>query len=148
MARYFLTKEFVRLSESAGTIVNISNVKVEISETARGGTGVILYPSRKMSFSKRLYAARAPSDCGVAVIGVLPGEGNDIDDGLENLFDDKVSTAEIDKLFGEDVTVPVQTGNETVTDADWQSIFGGGTNSQDEDDEKITDADWQKLFGR
>lgn len=135
MARYILTKDFVRLKESAGTIFNVSNVKVEISETAVAGSGVILYPSRKMNFSKRLYAARAPSDCGVAVIGVLAGEGNKIDDGLENLFDDTFSADEINKLFGNQPAVKIEDNT-------------AGATSCSCDDETITEEDWQKIFGR
>lgn len=105
MARYILTKDFVRLKESAGTIVNVSNVKVEISETAVAGSGVILYPSRKMSFSKRLYAARAPSDCGVAVIGVLADE--------------------INKLFGNEPAVQIKDDDDGfITEDDRRKIFG------------------------
>ena len=125
MARYILTKDFVRLKESAGTIVNVSNVKVEISETALAGSGVILYPSRKMSFNKRLYAARAPSDCGVAVIGVLAGEGNEIDDRLESLFDDTVSSDDINNLFGDQPPVHLKDDDDGfVTEEDWRKIFG------------------------
>lgn len=103
MSQYILTDEFQELEETSGTVVNASDVKVELSEVPEFNTGVILHPRKKLSFSNKLYAARAPSDCGVAVIGVLVGNDSVIvvqgggSDSIEH-----ITYNDIAKLFGAD----------------------------------------------
>lgn len=99
MAQYVLTDEFKLLSETSGVVVNISNVKVELSEKPEFGTGVILQPQSMVYFNNILYAACAPSDCGVAVVGVISGSisGNSI---VISQDDEYISYEEIAALFG------------------------------------------------
>ena len=97
MSQYILTNEFQELEETSGTIVNASNVKVELSESPEFGTGIILHPRKKLSFANKLYAARALSDCGVAVIGILVGnDANIIVTGSDN---EVITYQDILKLF-------------------------------------------------
>ncbi len=56
--RYPLTKNFTKLSETSGTIQNSSKIyAVEISDNPQAGSGFLLYPLNKISFTdKQLYA--------------------------------------------------------------------------------------------
>lgn len=74
MARYELDNEsFTRIAEESGTVVNISNARVELSETAERGTGVVLYPRQSYPFSgTTLYAARERGEACPAAIAVGP----------------------------------------------------------------------------
>ena len=143
MARYALDKNFVLLAETAGVIVNVSNVKVEVSETAQAGTGVILRPNGKIRFNKRLYAARAPNDCGVAVIGVLQGTGTSGGSGgtIVEIPDEPLDSDDLYDLFN-----GATDDDNIVTDADWHKVFSGRYVT--DDDDKVTDDDWRKIFGR
>ena len=48
--RYVATKEFTRISESAGTIQNTSPIcTVEVSDKAEAGSGILLYPKEKIT---------------------------------------------------------------------------------------------------
>lgn len=125
MASYTLTEEFQLLNETSGVIVNSSDVKAELCTSPVHGTGVILHPHKKINFNNILYAARAPSDEGVAVIGVL--EGGSSGDPIILMQDDEVITyADVASLFG--VTPPAW-GQETIladeeiTDDDINSMF-------------------------
>ena len=69
--QYILNDEFQALTESAGTIINISNVAAEISLSQTHGTGIILFPRQKLSFNKSVYAARAPGGLGTAVVAAI-----------------------------------------------------------------------------
>ena len=69
--QYILTDDFQAISESAGTVVNISNVPAEISTSQSHGTGIILFPRKHLGFDKSIYAARAPGYIGTAVIATI-----------------------------------------------------------------------------
>ena len=131
MARYTLGKEFQQIKETAGTIVNISDVKAEVSEQAQANTGIIIYPRQALAFQTRLYAARAPSDVGTAVIGVLTGTepAPSGDDPNPNPNPDEDG------------------GDEEVTDEDIENIFGNPNLYEDDGDEEIADEDIKNLFG-
>lgn len=75
MARYVLSDEFTAVSETSGTIVNVSNVNAEISETPEHGTGIILFPRHHFGFDKQVYAARARGEIGTAVIAAIATGG-------------------------------------------------------------------------
>lgn len=105
MARYELTKDFTKISESSGTIVNISNAKVELAESPDERTGIILYPRKEYSFEDvTLYARREAGDPCPAAIAIGPltagGSGGSPDD------DDFATDADVeemlDTVFGED----------------------------------------------
>lgn len=117
MSRYILRDAFQQLAETSGTVVNISAVKVELSEQAETGTGVILYPSRRISFSAPIFAAKAAGESGVAVVGVIRTgakntSGNTFYDG-----DDETNPGNKD---------PSDDDNEVITDAELQNLFNGG----------------------
>ena len=69
--QYILTDDFQAISESVGTVVNISNVPAEISTSQSHGTGIILFPRKHLGFDKSIYAARAPGYIGTAVIATI-----------------------------------------------------------------------------
>ncbi|MBR3746845.1 MAG: hypothetical protein IKN27_07790 [Selenomonadaceae bacterium] len=124
MSRYILRKDFQKLAETSGTVVNISAVKVELSEQAKAGTGVILFPSRKISFSAPIFAAKAAGESGAAVVGVI-GTGATNTSG-QTFYD----------------------GDDAVTDEELAAVFDGSaiSNKDPSDNDVISDAELQKLF--
>ncbi|MBR1646042.1 MAG: hypothetical protein IJ685_04600 [Selenomonadaceae bacterium] len=128
MSRYILREAFQKLAETSGTVVNISAVKVELSEQATSGTGVILFPSRKISFGSPIFAAKAAGESGAAVIGVIRTSakntsGNTFYDG----DDDTVTDAELEDVFnGMTPGNKDPSDNEVITDAELQNLFNGG----------------------
>ena len=161
MAKYVLGAEFQMLNETRGTIVNSSNVKAEISDQPNPGTGVILYPYEKFSFNHLLYAARAPSECGVAIIGVIEGDGNgNVGNPLVITDPDEfISYPDIASLFGNvqhhenqgvepDTPVTPVEPEETVSDDDIDSLFDDTVHdySQDTEGEQITEEEINNLF--
>ena len=71
MARYILSDEFAAISESAGTLVNISNVPAEVSESTAHGTGIILFPRQHFGFSKMLVAVLPQIQAAVQATAIL-----------------------------------------------------------------------------
>lgn len=71
MAKYVLGEQFTQIAESAGTIVNISNIPAEISDSEESGTGILLFPRKLLGFNKKIYAARAPGYLGVAIVATI-----------------------------------------------------------------------------
>ena len=69
--QYVLTDEFQAISETAGTLVNISTVAAEISLSPSRGTGIILFPRKHLKFNKAIYAARASGAIGRAIVAVI-----------------------------------------------------------------------------
>lgn len=127
MSRYILREEFQKLAETSGTVVNVSAVKVELSEQAKSGTGVILFPSRKISFGAPIFAAKAAGEGGAAVIGVI-ATGAKNSSGT-TFYDD----------------------DDAVTDDELAAIFNGasiGNKDPSDDNEFITDAELRQLFQR
>ena len=147
MSRYILRNNFQKLAESAGTVVNISTVKVELSEQAVAGTGVILYPRRKISFGSPIFAAKAAGESGAAVIGVIRRKKNSSSSsGSSGTFydgdDEIISDEEVHDIFDGDNT-------ETISNADLNTVIDGtAINNKDpaEGDEFITDEELKKLF--
>lgn len=104
MARYELTDGFTQLSETSGTIVNISNSKVEISETEEERSGMILYPRQEYAFEDiTLYARREAGSPYPAAIAVGPlvsgGSGSGTDD--EDFATDADVDEMLDSVFGD-----------------------------------------------
>ena len=117
--QYILTDEFQAISETSGTLINISNVPAEISLSQTHGTGIILFPRQQLSFNKSVYAARAPGGFGTAVIAAIEtgaaiggGGSSNIEqpdftqEDLNNVFNDSDFTAtggfsaeDINKVF-------------------------------------------------
>ena len=72
MAQYILSDSFTAIAETSGTVINNSEVAVEINTTGISRTGVTLFPRQHFPFSTSIYAARAPGAIGTAFIGVVP----------------------------------------------------------------------------
>lgn len=67
---YTLTSSFTRLSETTGTIQNSSSHSIEVSDQETFGTGVVLKPGEKFSFSGTTFFARCEG--AKAVVRVVP----------------------------------------------------------------------------
>lgn len=153
------------LQETRGTIVNSSNVKVEISDQPNPGTGIILSPYEKIAFNQLLYAARAPSEYGVAIIGVIEGIGT----GTGSTGDPMTADFEYEYIYYSDVVNMfnskrethhqygmIDPGNsaatyiieETISNEDIDSLFDGVTYhySSTVDGEQVTDEEIYNLF--
>ena len=98
--QYILNDEFQALTESAGTIINISNVAAEISLSQTHGTGIILFPRQKLSFNKSVYAARAPGGLGTAVVAAI--ETGASSEGSES-SSEGFTQSDVDFVFGEGI---------------------------------------------
>ena len=71
--RYILNDDFTQIAETTGTVVNIGNVAVELSNNTDTRTGILLYPRKRFSFDNAtLYARQASGYRGVATIAVIP----------------------------------------------------------------------------
>ena len=69
--KYTITGDFTRISSSSGTVQNLSTVQlVEVSNSNALGTGVLLRPLEKISFSGNIYV-RCPAG-GRVDISVVP----------------------------------------------------------------------------
>lgn len=72
--RYNVTNDFVKIAETSGTIQNTSNIyTVEVSDTAEAGSGILLYPSNKISVASTELYLRCV-DGGNAEVRVVPFE--------------------------------------------------------------------------
>ena len=137
MAQYILKSDaFTAITETEGTLVNISNVPAEINLSGEFGTGIILFPHQHLPFAKKVYAARQMGGLGTAVVatigtGGLQAESFD-DDDIAAIFDDDTSSGfsqdDIDKIFEDD----------NFSDSDLDFIFS--------DDEPATDEDLSTIF--
>ena len=76
MAWYTLKDTFTAINETSGTVVNHSNVPVEISVETVNCSGIVLFPRQHFPFNKKIYAARAPGTIGTAFIGVIPASSD------------------------------------------------------------------------
>ena len=99
--QYILTDDFQAISESAGTVVNISNVPAEISTSQSHGTGIILFPRKHLGFDKSIYAARAPGYIGTAVIAAIATGAGSSSGGSVNPDDEGYTDSDVDDVFGE-----------------------------------------------
>lgn len=71
--RYIVSGEFTKIDETSGTIQNTSKINVvEVSDTNEKGSGIMLYPLDRFTFSKSLYARCV--DGGGAEVRVVPFE--------------------------------------------------------------------------
>ena len=95
MSQYILeSNSFVPITETAGTLVNISNVPAEISLSQKFKTGIILFPRQHFPFAKAVYAARAPGCYGRAIVAVI---------GTGVLQSEFFTQEDIDAVFEDDV---------------------------------------------
>ena len=71
--RYLLTKDFIKISETSGTIQNVSDRNiVEVSNQAVAGSGLLLFPKKFFSFSYSDLFVRCVAGGGGAEIRVVP----------------------------------------------------------------------------
>lgn len=103
--RYSVTDQFIKISETSGTIQNISNVyPVEVSDKAEPGSGILLFPLNKFSFSDTVLFMRCVDVGGRAEILVTPftvdmgigGSTGDASGGSQS-FNDSSDVADIFK---------------------------------------------------
>lgn len=72
--RYDITTEFTQLTETTGTVQNISCFNaVEVSDKAQADTGILLAPLQKFSFADQTLYVRCAAQGG-ATISVVPFE--------------------------------------------------------------------------
>ena len=116
--RYILdTGEFVKLSETTGTVMNIGGIKIELSNTAERGTGIILAPRKKITIKGNVYAARSAESSGVAILATFESGGGSGGTGSDDEhFDDD----DLNSVFDDDETP----SGGTFTDEDIADIFG------------------------
>ena len=70
--RYSVTKDFIKLNETKGTIQNLSNINsVEVSNEAETDSGIFLLPLNKFSFNGTALFVRCAGEGG-AIISVAP----------------------------------------------------------------------------
>lgn len=99
--RYSVTKDFLKINETKGTIQNLSNINsVEVSNKAETDSGIFLLPLNKFSFSGTTLFVRCAGEGG-AIISVAPfminswaGGGSSVivDDVPETFSDDDVDS--------------------------------------------------------
>ena len=95
MSRYILNDNtMVKISETFGTMENISDYRAQVYTGADVDEGIILYPRHRLSFNQELWVARMTGEVGTVVIAVLPyiegnnntggngGNGSGIGDGV------------------------------------------------------------------
>lgn len=124
MSRYILRTGFQKLAETAGTVVNISTVKVELCEQPKAGTGVILFPSRKISFSAPIYAAKAGGESGAAVIGVISTGATNTSGKTFYDSDDSVTDKDIAAIMdGSAIADKTPESTEFISDTDLNKLF-------------------------
>ncbi|MBR0062215.1 MAG: hypothetical protein IJP68_12140 [Selenomonadaceae bacterium] len=101
--RYNITGDFTKITETAGTIQNVSNVyTVEVSDKAEADSGIFLYPLNKFSFTDKTLFVRCvdinghaeirvtdfPVDSGGIVSGGSSSANVATDEQIDNLLDD------------------------------------------------------------
>ena len=102
--RYNVTGEFTKISETAGTIQNVSNIyPVEVSDKAEADSGIFLYPLNKFSFSDKTLFVRCVDINGHAEIRVteFPVDSGSVSTGgsSANVATDEQVDDILDDLF-------------------------------------------------
>lgn len=73
---YNVTNAFTKLSETTGTIQNSSSSSIEVSNKKTLGSGVIIKPGERLSFSNTtLYVRGEGKDATVRVVPFILGSG-------------------------------------------------------------------------
>lgn len=73
MSRYILNDNtMVKISETYGTMENISDYRAQVYTGAEVDEGIILYPRHRLSFNQELWVARMTGEVGTVVLAVLP----------------------------------------------------------------------------
>lgn len=128
MAQYILSDVFTAIAETSGTIVNFSNVPVEISDSTKNRTGIILFPRQHFPFSKAVYAARAPGAIGTAFIGVIStgcccnGSGSPADSESDTETETETETdTQTESESQTDTETDTQTETETQIDTETET---------------------------
>lgn len=105
--RQLVTEEFSPISVTTGTVQNTSRINtVEVSNTTVKGSGVLLPPLKKASFTDQTLYARCFDGAGAEII-VLPlaigsGGGGGGDIPSSSMASDEQIISILDDLFGED----------------------------------------------
>lgn len=144
------SKSFTAISETSGTLVNISNVPVEVSLSEEFGTGIILFPRQQLPFEKAVYAARAPGSFGRAIIAAIntgvgtsnsSGEVEPVehftDEDIDFVFDN--TTTNLTGFTAEDVAMVFIDSPSSFTQEDIDEVFNN-------DSSGFTDPDLDYVF--
>lgn len=121
---YNITGNFTKIAEIAGTIQNNSHVySVEVSDKAVAGSGVLLYPLNKFSFSDRTIYLRCVDANAFAEIRVTPFavEGGGVVSGGSsstniNIASDQLISGMLTDVFGDTSGVSSTSGNVATDD--------------------------------
>ena len=131
--RYNVTGEFVKISETTGTIQNMSNVyAVEVSNKAEADSGILLYPLNKLSFNAptlymRCTDAGGWAECRVVTfIASAATSSSSVTDDFAN--DDDVEKMLNDIIFSGSTNYPGGDEADGITDEMW------GSDNPDTDD--------------
>ena len=116
---------------------------------------MILEPQQILYFNNLVYAARAPSDVGAAVIGVLPGNmfnGTASNSQAAAPEEEEITYADIADLFSPNPVnwAQFQQAGEQITFSDLQNLFSGNPvdwSRYPQPGDMVTEADIQDLFG-
>lgn len=159
MAQYVLKSDkFTAISETEGTLVNISNVPAEVSLSEEFGTGIILFPHQQLAFAKAVYAARAPGSYGRAIVATIATGGLQAESFTQEdvyaVFDEgggdipiptpsegSFTQEDIDAVFADDIVV-----YEGFTEDDVMEVFKGGHKPKPHHKEHFTPADVDDVF--
>ena len=120
---YNVTNDFVRLSETAGTIQNNSYIyPIELSNQAVADSGILLYPLNKFTFSGTQLYMRCTDGGAWAQIRVVPFL---LDFGTSTATTPADTTSDVDELIADALN-----GNYS-TDPDADSVINEMLNNTD-----------------
>ena len=106
---YEVTNEFLKISETKGTIQNTSAINtVEVSDSAAQNSGFFLYPLSKISFNEPAIYLRCVENNASAYVRVVPfvvDSGGTVGGGTGSSTDSAVASDEeiddlLDDIFG------------------------------------------------
>lgn len=103
---YNVTNNFIKLTETSGTIQNTSSIfSIEVSDKPEADSGFILFPLNKISFSGEAIYLRCIEAGGRAAINVVSfihsssvSQGSSVDDSL--IATDEQINNLLDVVFG------------------------------------------------
>ena len=142
--RYVVYNDFIKLSETAGTIQNVGNVyPVEVSDKAEPDSGILLYPLNKISFSSPTLYMRCTDKGGWAECRVVSFVGGTIP------VADNPSTVEKteDELVDEMLDDILNAASNYSSDPDVDPTIDEMWTSGDDDTDDGFDAALDNIFG-
>lgn len=101
---YNVTNAFTQLTETTGTIQNSGSNSIEVSDRRAPGTGIILKPGEKFSFTdKTLYVRGEGRNSTVRVVPFVLGAGGvvSVSGGTDTQGDSTNYTGDVDDMWNE-----------------------------------------------